>query len=148
MRWRPIGRGLVRHCPRCGGGRLFDSWFKLKDRCPTCGMRFEREDGFWLGGYVINIAAGEGALLILLAVLIAQLASGHPINVWPYVAAGMVIAVGGPMVTFPYSRTVWCGIYLIMRPLSPEEVVDAQAYVARASITGTADESPPAAGDP
>jgi uncharacterized protein (DUF983 family) len=139
-------RGLIRRCPRCGGGGLFASWFKLKERCPTCGMKFEREDGFWLGGYVINIAAGEGALLILLAVLIGQLASGVHINVWPYAAAGTVIAVGGPMVTFPFSRTVWCAIYLIMRPLSPEEVVDAQAFVARASIS--AEPAEPAEDDP
>src|SRR5581483_4857228 len=120
--------GLVRHCPRCGGGHLFDGWFRLKERCPTCGMRFEREEGFWLGGYVINIAAGEAALLVLLAILIAQLAGGGSVPVWPYVIAGAVIAIGGPMVTFPYSRTVWSAIYLVMKPLSTDEVTDAQDY--------------------
>jgi hypothetical protein len=112
-------------------------------------MRFEREEGFWLGGYVINIAAGEGALLILLAVLISQLARGSHIIIWPYVLAGAAISIGGPMVTFPYSRTVWCAIYLVMRPLTPDEVTAAQAFVARAAISeappppAAADRSPP-----
>ena len=141
-----VGRGLVRRCPRCGGGHLFDGWFRLRDRCPGCGMKFEREEGFWLGGYVINIAAGESALLILLAVLIASLANGSHVTVWPYAVVGIGIAVGGPLVTFPYSRTVWCAVYLIMKPLTPEEVVEAQASVAQAALS--AEPLPPGGGSP
>ena len=130
-----VARGMVRHCARCGGGHLFESWFRLRERCPTCGMRFEREDGFWLGGYVINFAAGEGALLILLAVLIASLANGSHIDPVPYVAVGVVIAIAGPLVTFPFSRTLWSAIDLIMRPLAPEEIVSAQAVVAAEAMS-------------
>ncbi|MHB8663487.1 MAG: DUF983 domain-containing protein [Acidimicrobiales bacterium] len=131
---RMVARGMIRRCARCGGGGLYESWFRLRDRCPTCGMKFEREEGFWLGGYAINIAAGEGALVIVLAVLIVSLSNGSHINVVPYVVAGTVIAVGGPMVTFPYSRTVWCAIYLIMRPLTDEEVLAAQDFVAQSAM--------------
>ena len=58
-----VARGLRLRCPRCGGGKLFQSWFKLKARCPTCGYKIEREEGFWLGGYVMNTALGEGLLV-------------------------------------------------------------------------------------
>lgn len=135
-RARLILRGLMRRCPRCGGGRLFSSWFKLRERCPTCGMKFEREEGFWLGGYVINFGTGELGLLILFAVLIGAEANGSNINVWPYVGVGLVLAVIGPAVTFPFSRTVWSAVDLIMRPLSPEEITSAQAEVARRAIDG------------
>jgi hypothetical protein len=104
-------------------------------------MRFEREEGFWLGGFVINFAIGEAGLLILLAVLIGGLANGAHFSPVPFLAVGAVIAVGGPLVTFPYSRTLWCAIDLVMRPLSPEEVVAAQAAVAEAAMT--AGEPPP-----
>jgi uncharacterized protein (DUF983 family) len=133
-RSRMVMRGMVRHCARCGGGDLFSSWFHLRERCPTCGLKFEREEGFWLGGYVINVALGEAGLLILLALLIGMLANGHSIPVWPFVAGGVAIAVGGPMVTFPVSRTVWSAIDQIMRPLTPEELADARATIATATF--------------
>ena len=33
-------RGLRRRCPRCGDGRLFRRWLKLRDGCPACGLRY------------------------------------------------------------------------------------------------------------
>jgi len=127
-------RGIVRHCPRCGEGGLFPSWFKLRDRCPGCGMRFEREEGFWLGGYVINFATGEAGIMVLLALLIGMLANGQHINAVLFVALGAMIAVLGPVATFPSSRTTWSAIDLIMRPLSEDEVTSAQATVAEAAM--------------
>ena len=97
-------------------------------------MKFEREEGFWLGGYVINFGTGEIGLLILFALLIGAEANGSHVNAWPYVIAGVVLAIIGPAVTFPFSRTVWSAIDLIMRPLSPEEVTAAQADVAARAL--------------
>ena len=127
-------RGLVRHCPRCGGGGLFSGWFRLKERCPSCGLRFEREEGFWLGAYVINMALGESGLVVFFIVLIAVAFNGGHINPWPFVAAAVLICVGGPLLTYPFSRTTWSAIDLIMRPLEPEEVRDAQAAVAMSAV--------------
>jgi uncharacterized protein (DUF983 family) len=128
-------RGIARHCPRCGGRGVCQSWFKLRDRCPGCGMRFERgEDDFWLGGYVINFASGEAGIMVLLALLIGLLANGQHINAALFVGVGAVIAVLGPVATFPASRTTWSAIDLIMRPLSEEEVTSAQATVAEAAM--------------
>jgi uncharacterized protein (DUF983 family) len=131
--------GVVGHCPRCGSGGVFASWFRLRERCPGCGMRFEREEGFWLGGYVINFATGEAGIVVLLAVLIGLVANGHHINAVLFVSLGVLIAVVGPILTFPSSRTVWSAIDLIMRPLSDEERVAAQAAVAEAALRGDAE---------
>ncbi len=38
-------RALRKHCPYCGGGSIFTTWFDLKETCPTCGTLFEREHG-------------------------------------------------------------------------------------------------------
>ena len=97
-------------------------------------MRFEREEGFWLGGYVINFGLGEAAILVLLAVLIGLEANHQPINVALFVVVGVALAVLGPAVTFPFSRTIWSAIDLAMRPLSDPEIVAAQAAVAAAAI--------------
>jgi uncharacterized protein (DUF983 family) len=131
---RMIGRGAVLRCARCGSGHLFSSWFHLRERCPGCGMRFEREEGFWLGGYVINFGTGEAFILVLMAVLIGLEANHRPIDVGLFVAIGVVLAVLGPTLTFPFSRTMWTAIDLVMRPLSEEEIVDAQAAVAAAAV--------------
>src|SRR5579862_3110628 len=138
---RMVARGAVRHCPRCGSGHLFRSWFKMKPRCPGCGMQFEREEGFWLGGYVINVALGEGSILVLLAVLIGMEANQAPINAALFLAVGAFLAVTGQLVAFPYSRTLWSSVDQIMRPLSPEEVADAQRAVAVAAMVGEAEVS-------
>ncbi|MFD1327448.1 DUF983 domain-containing protein [Mycoplana ramosa] len=34
----PISTGLRGHCPRCGQGKLFDGYLKVKPRCTVCGL--------------------------------------------------------------------------------------------------------------
>lgn len=120
-----LGRGLLRRCARCGGGGLFQTWFRIRERCPTCGYRFAREEGFWLGAYVINLAVTEG-LLVLFGVVpaIAILAANPDASVVPVMVAGLVAAVLGPVVFHPFSRTLWVAVELIMRPASAREPGD------------------------
>jgi len=59
-----VKRGMVRHCPHCGSGGLFAHWFRMVERCPRCGIKFEREEGFYLGAFLINFAIGEGLIAV------------------------------------------------------------------------------------
>jgi hypothetical protein len=120
---RMLLRGLVRHCPRCGSGHLFTSWLKMKPRCPRCGMCFEREEGFFLGAYVVNF----GVMLVALALFIGiglALTLPHP-PPGKLAIGGMIVGVIVPTFFFPMSRTVWSAIDLIMKPLEPQEVASA-----------------------
>lgn len=36
--WPSIRRGLRGRCPKCGEGRLFQSYLKLKPTCDACGL--------------------------------------------------------------------------------------------------------------
>ncbi|SOC35198.1 uncharacterized protein SAMN05892877_101234 [Rhizobium subbaraonis] len=36
----PFSTGLCGHCPRCGQGKLFDGYLKLKPRCAACGLDY------------------------------------------------------------------------------------------------------------
>jgi len=38
-------RGLRRMCPHCGLGPLFKGWGGAIDRCPRCGLVYERNPG-------------------------------------------------------------------------------------------------------
>ena len=106
-------------------------------------MRFEREEGFWLGGYVINFATGEAGILVLLAVLILLVVNGHHVNAGLFLGLGLALAIAGPVLTFPPSRTVWSAIDLIMRPLTEEERVSAQAFVAASAMQLEPEDAPP-----
>lgn len=120
-----LRRGLTKHCPVCGSGHLFEGWFRMKERCPRCDYKFEREEGFFLGAYTINLAISEGLLLLLAIVpLIALLGTGHDVNLWPIVVIGLMAAIVAPLIFYPFSRTIWSAIDLVLRPPEQTEPAD------------------------
>ena len=126
---RLLGRALLLRCARCGARKLFRRWFTMAERCPRCGMRFEREEGFFLGAYVINFGATEGLLLVvLMAYVLAQANSTDGVAVLPVVLAAIGAAVLMPLAFYPFSRALWVAVELIMRPLEPHEQVEADAH--------------------
>ena len=64
-------------CPRCRTGKIFrKSLFlfpKMYERCPVCDLKFEREQGYFLGAMYISYGLGIGAILILALALWAIL---------------------------------------------------------------------------
>ena len=46
-------RALTRRCPYCGSP-VSTTATALRERCPRCGVRFEREEGYFLGAYALN----------------------------------------------------------------------------------------------
>ncbi len=120
-----LRRGLLKRCPICGSGKLFTRWFRMKERCPGCGYRFEREEGFFLGAYVINLAFAQGMVILLAVVpLILRLANDPDASIVPFVLGGIVGAVVAPMVFYPWSKTVWTAFDLMLRPLAVREPTD------------------------
>ena len=70
-RWRRVGRlgwAVGGRCPACGAPGAFAGPFRLRERCPGCGVVFERDPGSWLGATVLAyavavVAMGFAALL-------------------------------------------------------------------------------------
>lgn len=122
MKTRPnpvavIVRGLVRRCPNCGAGGIFKSWFNLKSACPRCGLDFEREPGWWIGGMIVNIGA---SMFVLFAVAAAGMALYWPdFPVLALTLVCMATMAVFPIVFYPMSKTVWLGIDLIMTGMDP-----------------------------
>ena len=101
----------------------------MVERCPRCGMRFEREEGFFLGAYVVNFAVTEGLLLVLLmAYVLVQANASDGVPVLPVVLATVSAAVLMPLLFYPVSRTIWVAVELVMRPLEIDEEIDADAH--------------------
>ncbi|MCA1691458.1 MAG: DUF983 domain-containing protein [Acidimicrobiales bacterium] len=124
-RGRMLARGLVRRCAVCGGGGLFLTWFRMRDRCPRCSYKFEREEGFFLGAYVLNLAVTEG-LLILFAIIpsIVIFAGDSDVSIVPLLISGLIAAVGGPLAFYPFSKTLWVAIELSFRSVDAGEPTD------------------------
>ncbi len=97
----------------------------MVDRCPGCGYRFEREEGFFLGAYVVNLAVTEG-LLIVLAIIpaIVLFAADPDRSLGPLLASGLVAVIVGPLLFYPFSKTIWVAIELILRPADASEPTD------------------------
>ena len=122
---RMLVRGAAKRCAVCGGGRLFPTWFRMAERCPRCQYRFEREEGFFLGAYVMNLGIAQG-LVILLAVIptIVLRNADADASLAPVLIGGVVGAVLAPLFFYTWSKTLWVAVELIMRPLDEAEPED------------------------
>lgn len=131
-----LRRGLAKRCPRCGSGGIYHGWFRMVERCPSCGYRFEREPGFFVGAYLINFAVAEGFLFVLMMFYIFWKNTHPDAGVVVPIIVGTVGAVVLPIAFYPFSRTVWSAIDLAMTPLEVAEIV--------AAADAVADPEPPA----
>ena len=107
-------RGLLRRCPRCGSGRLFKRWFTMVERCPRCGYKFEREEGFFLGAYVVNIGFSQLVAVAFIAVSIIATLPDPPVG--KLIVVGLLVVVAAPFLYYPFSKTVWTAFDMIMHP--------------------------------
>jgi uncharacterized protein (DUF983 family) len=128
----PIGwptlvlRGVRRRCPQCAAGHLFSRWVRMVERCPGCGMRFEREEGFFLGVYFLNITLTQLVLMAYVAAAFVWTLPNPPMAA--ILAGAAAIAVAVPVALYPACRTLWAAVHLGMQPLEPEEQADAAAF--------------------
>jgi uncharacterized protein (DUF983 family) len=101
-----LRRAFGLRCPRCGTGRLFAGRFAMHETCTHCGLRFEREPGYFVGAIYVSYAVTAVAALgvpILLDVLLG-------LGMWTQVAIGCSLAVVVPLGFFRYARSLWLGI--------------------------------------
>jgi uncharacterized protein (DUF983 family) len=111
---RALLRGLAKRCPRCGERDLFVHWLKIRDRCPRCRLRLEREEGGFLGAMTINYSLTTLAWLAFLAVWLVIDLPG--VRVVPLTVASVVLVGILPVALYPFSKTIWAAIdYLVFR---------------------------------
>ena len=110
-----IRRGLFKRCPRCTGKRIFKSFFQLHETCPSCEYRFEREEGYWTGAMIVNIAACEVWFFVL---FFGTMVASLPDVRWgPLLAVALITNGLLPIVFYPHSKTLWMAMDLYLHPL-------------------------------
>lgn len=67
----PYATGLKGRCPRCGEGRIFEGFLKLRPRCSVCGLDLAFADSADGPAVFIMLIAGFSVLGAALAVEIA-----------------------------------------------------------------------------
>jgi uncharacterized protein (DUF983 family) len=103
-----LWRGMTKRCARCGSGRLFRRYFTIVTDCPRCGLHFERESGYWAGALAINFVCTGGLVVVLLVALL--LATLPDVNALLLLGVLLPVAIIGPMVWYPHSKTLWVAI--------------------------------------
>jgi uncharacterized protein (DUF983 family) len=122
-------RGVTRRCGRCGGRRVFRTYFQLHERCPRCGYQFEREEGFFTGVYLVNYAATAVLLVAeIVAFFVFAVSREEDVSFIPWLLGGAAIAVIAPIVLYPFAKSTWAAIDFAARPLDPVEEAEAAQH--------------------
>ena len=99
-----IRAALALRCPACRVGRLYAHRLSMNRRCPSCGIRFAREPGYFTGaiwvGFLIAVPLTLGALLLVFTIFPTL----HPAIVG--IVATWLFLPLLPM-TLRFSRSLW-----------------------------------------
>jgi uncharacterized protein (DUF983 family) len=121
-----LSRAVRRRCPRCGGP-AFSGWFALDEFCGECGLRFEREPGYWVGAVIINTAVIFSIFLVVFGGMILATIPEVPWGLVLGVTVAATIVI--PITIYPISKTVWLAMELSWHPLEPDEIEAAASRV-------------------
>lgn len=91
-------------CPRCREGRVFSGPMTMNERCPACGLKFERGPGYFTGAMYFSYAMGI-PIIALLTGLGKLLIPSWPLH-WLVVLAWVLFLPLVPAV-FRYSRVMF-----------------------------------------
>jgi uncharacterized protein (DUF983 family) len=119
---RVVLRGLLRRCPLCGSGEIFQGWFRQAERCPRCNYPTTRVDDQWIGSLGINTMVSFTLLITVIAVGFTVTYPDPPVATLLVVAVG--VAALFPVFFFPISKSLWSAIDMAMRPPEPDDDVD------------------------
>jgi uncharacterized protein (DUF983 family) len=108
-----IFRSLRLKCPVCGEGSLYKSAFRMNKNCSSCGLVFEREQGYFVGAIYINVVVTE--LLLGVAYFINFLLM--PTSDQRIDTAMVVLALLLPAIFYHHARSLWLSFDHIIEPL-------------------------------
>lgn len=98
-----LGRALRLRCPACGIGKTCTGFFSTAEHCPECGLKTEREPGFFLG----SIYANYGLTAILTLILFAVLKFGTDLPRPTVLGITVAVSVLFPCWFHRYARSLW-----------------------------------------
>lgn len=105
--WRRSTARVVRkRCPRCGEGKLFRAYARLRERCAVCGLVFRREQGAQTGSMYLSAAVTQ----VFAALVIAVVWIGTDWSVALSIAVALPIVGAFCFAFLPYSQALWVAV--------------------------------------
>jgi Na+(H+)/acetate symporter ActP len=99
----------------------------MREHCSGCGLRFEREPGYWVGAVIINTAVVFATFLVVFGGMVLI---SYPDVPWGLVLTVTVAAnIAIPMFFYPLSKSLWLAMELSWHPLEHEEIESAAERV-------------------
>ena len=107
-----IGKGLRLKCPRCGIGSLYLRPFRMHFNCGHCDLKFEREQGYFVGAIYINYAATVAIAVPGFFILdtFTHMTIDQQLILW------VPFAVIFPLLFFHHSRSIWLVLDHLFNP--------------------------------
>jgi len=134
-------RGARLRCGRCGSRGILEGWFRLRERCPRCGYRFKREEGFFAGVFLVNFTVTLAVMwVVIMGYVLWRATTDAGSGLTAILLASVAIAVVLPIVGYPPAATTWAALDLVLRPLEPDEEAEAAVWAAE---TGDGAAEPP-----
>jgi len=113
---RRLAAILRLRCPRCERGGVWRSFLTMHERCPVCGLVFEREPGYFTGAMVVSYVIAVPTFgLIVIALLVAGLETGVALLL------GAALYLGLAPFIFRYSRVVWLHFDWVLDPVDTDD---------------------------
>ena len=107
---------LTLRCPRCERGAVWRSFLSMHERCPECGLVYERERGYFTGAMVVSYAI---AVPTYAAVVLTMLFFGLDTAV--ALLGGAALYLGLAPFIFRYSRVVWLHFDWVLDPVDTDD---------------------------
>lgn len=104
--------GLWLRCPRCGVGPLFKGFFAMHPQCFNCALKFEREQGYFVGAIYVNYAVT--VLIALSGYFVLDVYAG--LSLAQQLVLWVSFAVLFPLFFFRYSRSLWLSLDYFLNP--------------------------------
>ena len=98
-----LSRCLRLRCPACGQASIVKRLFKIKQQCPSCGVLFNREEGFFVGPILINVVTTEAVILAAYSISLPFVNT----NYQHVLTLLFIIAIVFPVSYYHHTWSIW-----------------------------------------
>lgn len=102
---------LLLRCPHCLQGAIFYSLLGMHEHCPVCGIKYEREEGYFMMSIFFGYLLGGAAAIIPIIILLILKAS----LLWHVATVSLVLILLSPFI-FRYARGMWLHLDELLDP--------------------------------
>ena len=90
----------------------------MRERCPRCDLRFEREEGGYLGAMTLNYSFAIAIWIGMLAMVLAFTVPDVPVG--PLLLASLAVLIVVPLWFYPRSKALWAAIEFLVARSQPD----------------------------